>query len=148
MPGRAAVNACCDVVNRGVAVWKGKVYVASVDGRLHAISAATGKKIWEYKEVRSNHYAAGILSTDGGIVWQPSVNVPAVAIAGLAGAGDALAAGVLYGIHEDWPMARSLRLGVCTAAASLYHPTCSESVRPVDECLALGDQLGFRQPPP
>jgi sugar/nucleoside kinase (ribokinase family) len=87
-------------------------------------------------------------SASGGIVWQPSVNVPVVAIAGLAGAGDALAAGVLYGIHEDWPMARSLRLGVCTAAASLYHPTCSESVRPVDECLALGDQLGFRQPPP
>ncbi len=38
---------CCDLVNRGVAVWKGKVYVASVDGRLHAINAATGKKIWE-----------------------------------------------------------------------------------------------------
>jgi quinohemoprotein ethanol dehydrogenase len=38
---------CCDLVNRGVAVWKGKVYVASVDGRLHALSAATGKKIWE-----------------------------------------------------------------------------------------------------
>jgi quinohemoprotein ethanol dehydrogenase len=38
---------CCDLVNRGVAVWKGTVYVASVDGRLHALSAATGKKIWE-----------------------------------------------------------------------------------------------------
>jgi quinohemoprotein ethanol dehydrogenase len=39
-------NPCCDLVNRGVAVWKGKVYVASGDGRLHAIDAATGKKIW------------------------------------------------------------------------------------------------------
>jgi quinohemoprotein ethanol dehydrogenase len=39
-------NPCCDLVNRGVAVWKGRVYVASVDGRLHAIDAATGKKIW------------------------------------------------------------------------------------------------------
>jgi quinohemoprotein ethanol dehydrogenase len=38
---------CCDLVNRGVAVWKGKVYVASTDGRLHALNAATGKKIWE-----------------------------------------------------------------------------------------------------
>ena len=28
-------------------LWKGKVYVASVDGRLHALDAATGKKIWE-----------------------------------------------------------------------------------------------------
>jgi quinohemoprotein ethanol dehydrogenase len=43
----AARNPCCDLVNRGVAVWKGKVYVASGDGRLHAIDAATGKKIWE-----------------------------------------------------------------------------------------------------
>src|SRR5580704_12124989 len=42
-----ARNPCCDLVNRGVAVWKGKVFVASVDGRLHALNAATGKKIWE-----------------------------------------------------------------------------------------------------
>ena len=38
---------CCDVVNRGVALWKGKVYVASYDGRLIALDAATGKVIWE-----------------------------------------------------------------------------------------------------
>ena len=38
---------CCDVVNRGVAVWKGRVYVASYDGRLIALDAATGKPVWE-----------------------------------------------------------------------------------------------------
>jgi quinohemoprotein ethanol dehydrogenase len=43
----AARHPCCDLVNRGVAVWKGRVYVASVDGRLHALDAATGQKIWE-----------------------------------------------------------------------------------------------------
>jgi quinohemoprotein ethanol dehydrogenase len=43
---KAARNPCCDMVNRGVAVWKGKVYVAAVDGRLHALDAATGKKVW------------------------------------------------------------------------------------------------------
>jgi quinohemoprotein ethanol dehydrogenase len=43
----AGRNPCCDLVNRGVAVWKGKVYVASGDGRLHAIDAASGKKLWE-----------------------------------------------------------------------------------------------------
>ncbi|MDP9065773.1 MAG: PQQ-binding-like beta-propeller repeat protein, partial [Pseudomonadota bacterium] len=42
-----ARNPCCDLVNRGVAVWKGKVYVAAGDGRLHAIDAGTGKKLWE-----------------------------------------------------------------------------------------------------
>src|SRR5450631_3961466 len=43
----AARNPCCDLVNRGVAVWKGKVYVAAVDGRLHALDAATGAKLWD-----------------------------------------------------------------------------------------------------
>ncbi|MCB4822130.1 PQQ-dependent dehydrogenase, methanol/ethanol family [Roseicella aerolata] len=38
---------CCDVVNRGVAVHRGKVYVASYDGRLFALDAATGRKVWE-----------------------------------------------------------------------------------------------------
>lgn len=86
-------------------------------------------------------------SSGGDVVWQPSVNVPPANIAGLAGAGDAFAAGVLYGLHEGWPIARSLKLGVCAAAASLYHPTCSESVRPVEECLALGEQLKFKALP-
>ncbi len=39
--------ACCDVVNRGVAVWEGKVYVGSIDGYLHAIDARTGKRVWK-----------------------------------------------------------------------------------------------------
>jgi PQQ-dependent dehydrogenase (methanol/ethanol family) len=43
----AGYKGCCDVVNRGVAVWKGKVYVASYDGRLIAIDATTGNRVWE-----------------------------------------------------------------------------------------------------
>lgn len=39
-------NPCCDLVNRGVAVWRGRVYVACVDGRLHALDAATGAELW------------------------------------------------------------------------------------------------------
>jgi len=42
-----AVNACCDVVNRGVAAWKGKVYFGTLDGRLIALDAASGKPVWE-----------------------------------------------------------------------------------------------------
>lgn len=44
---KAGRNPCCDLDNRGVAVQQGKVYVAAVDGRLHAIDAASGKKIWD-----------------------------------------------------------------------------------------------------
>jgi quinohemoprotein ethanol dehydrogenase len=42
-----AVNACCDVVNRGVAVWGGKVFFGTLDGRLEALDATTGKLVWE-----------------------------------------------------------------------------------------------------
>ena len=39
--------ACCDVVNRGAAFYKGSVYVGVLDGRLAAIDAATGKVAWQ-----------------------------------------------------------------------------------------------------
>lgn len=41
------VDACCDVVNRGVAVWEGKAYVGTLDGRLIALDSATGEVVWE-----------------------------------------------------------------------------------------------------
>ena len=44
--GKIAVFACCDVVNRGVAVWKGRVYVGTLDGRLVALDAASGEPVW------------------------------------------------------------------------------------------------------
>ena len=40
------VKACCDVVNRGVAVYDGKVYVGVIDGRLEALDAETGEIVW------------------------------------------------------------------------------------------------------
>ena len=43
VPGAWGRYACCDVVNRGVAVWKGAVYVGTLDGRLVKLDAKTGK---------------------------------------------------------------------------------------------------------
>lgn len=40
------VDACCDVVNRGVAVWEGKVFVGTIDGRLIALDSTTGEELW------------------------------------------------------------------------------------------------------
>ncbi|MBM4188788.1 MAG: PQQ-dependent dehydrogenase, methanol/ethanol family [Gemmatimonadetes bacterium] len=40
-------KACCDVVSRGLQVWKGRVYVATLDGYLVALEAATGKEVWK-----------------------------------------------------------------------------------------------------
>ena len=46
VPGQADFKACCDVVNRGVAVAQGKVLVGTVDGRLIALDAKSGAVIW------------------------------------------------------------------------------------------------------
>ncbi|MBP7704551.1 MAG: PQQ-dependent dehydrogenase, methanol/ethanol family [Caulobacter sp.] len=43
---KTGVKACCDSVNRGVALWKGRVYFGALDGRLIALDARTGKKVW------------------------------------------------------------------------------------------------------
>lgn len=40
-------RACCDVVNRGVALYEGKVFVGVIDGGLVALDAATGKPVWQ-----------------------------------------------------------------------------------------------------
>lgn len=95
------------------------------------------------------HFPEGSYAHDakGNGIWQPSLKVPKDWIAGAAGAGDAFAAGCLYGIHEEWPMAESLKLGVCCAAASLSHPSCTAGVRSLKDSLALADQFGFQPLP-
>ena len=95
------------------------------------------------------HFPEAVLAcgAQGEKVWQRSLCLPASYIQGAAGAGDALASGVLFGLHEGWPMSESLRLGVCAAAASLAHPTCSEGVQSRTECLALAAKFGFNDSP-
>ena len=57
VPGEWGVNGCCDVANRGVAVWNGKVYVGTFDGRLVALDARTGEPLWEVLTIdRSKRY--------------------------------------------------------------------------------------------
>src|ERR1700730_11326181 len=45
--GAKGFDACCEVVNRGVALLKGKVYVGTLDGRLVALDAKSGKVLWD-----------------------------------------------------------------------------------------------------
>jgi quinohemoprotein ethanol dehydrogenase len=47
VPGEWAVSLCCGIVNRGAAVWKGRVIWGTLDGRLISVDAKTGKKVWE-----------------------------------------------------------------------------------------------------
>ena len=57
-PGQWAVNVCCGIVNRGIAAWHGKIYVGTLDGRLVAIDAASGRPVWSTLTVdQSKHYS-------------------------------------------------------------------------------------------
>ena len=44
-------KACCDVVNRGAAVWKGFVFLATLDGRLLKLKAKSGEVVWEINTI-------------------------------------------------------------------------------------------------
>lgn len=44
--GQFAKDACCDIVNRGVAVWDGLVFVGALDGVLYALDKETGDVVW------------------------------------------------------------------------------------------------------
>ena len=43
------INLCCGVDNRGAAAWKGKIIFGTLDGRLIALDAKTGKPVWSVK---------------------------------------------------------------------------------------------------
>jgi sugar/nucleoside kinase (ribokinase family) len=92
------------------------------------------------------HYPEGAssLGRDGQFHQHGSVTLPPNYIKGAAGAGDAFSAGVLLAWHEGLPVEEGLRYGVCAAAANLSDETCTRGLRPLKDCLALGEQYGFR----
>jgi sugar/nucleoside kinase (ribokinase family) len=95
------------------------------------------------------HFPEGAIavSKDGKSVFQPGINVPADLIKGTVGAGDAFAAGVLAGVHENWEMEKNLLLGVSVAARSLIDSNASGSIIAWEECLDFGKSLGYRKCP-
>ena len=46
VPTKYGRMACCDIVSRGLAAEGGKIYVATLDGRLIALDAKSGKPLW------------------------------------------------------------------------------------------------------
>ena len=117
--------------------------VTSVEGARRAAAILLGQGPMEVVVI---HYPAGCVAAarDGRVLALPSVRVPPDAIKGANGAGDAFAAGVLFGLHQGWPLEDGLRLGLCAAAAALRSVSTTGSVAPAAECLALGRKWGWR----
>jgi quinohemoprotein ethanol dehydrogenase len=69
----SARNACCDTVNRGVAVRDGMVFVASEDGRLHALDSKTGAEKWTADTIISRNKSYTYASTGAVLLTSDSV---------------------------------------------------------------------------
>jgi alcohol dehydrogenase (cytochrome c)/quinohemoprotein ethanol dehydrogenase len=54
VPGEWLRNVCCGNVNRGIAVYEGKIYMGTLDARLVAIDAKTGKEAWSISTIEGD----------------------------------------------------------------------------------------------
>ena len=48
LPGDVAPHLCCDVINRGMALYGDKAYVATLDGHSVALDTASGQVVWDH----------------------------------------------------------------------------------------------------
>jgi len=93
------------------------------------------------------HFPEGAyaLTKDGKECFHASLQLPEGYNQGAVGAGDAFCGGVLYGLHENWPIQECLKLAVCNAATCLSHPSATGGMRPLKDTLKLFDQFGCRK---
>lgn len=93
------------------------------------------------------HFPAGAvaIARDGQIWTASSVSIPQAEIVSANGAGDAFAAGVLYGLHEGWSVDAALELAHACAAMSLRGLSTCSAVDTYQTCLAQARLWGHRQ---
>jgi sugar/nucleoside kinase (ribokinase family) len=113
-----------------------------------ALAEQVCKKLLEMgvNEIAAIHHPHGAVAVrrNGEVAHAPSVNVQQSEIIGSVGAGDAFYAGMLFGLHEDWPLAECLTLANAGAATSLHSPTTSASIKPWRQCLDYAKARGVR----
>ena len=117
--------------------------------------AAAGRACHRLREmgvcqVAAIHFPEGAVAVDEArrLHAQPSVRWPDERIVSAVGAGDAFAAGLVYGLHEGWPVARGLRLAVAVAAVSLESLDTIGAIGTWQACEAETRPYGYRPAPP
>ena len=93
------------------------------------------------------HFERGAVCAhrDGECYEQGAVCLPDDMIQGTVGAGDAFAAGFVYGLHENLGPADCMHYAVRCAAACLTDPTPSGGMRPLGECLNWAEKFGYHE---
>jgi sugar/nucleoside kinase (ribokinase family) len=95
------------------------------------------------------HFPEGAVAVGRGgeVAAVGSVAMPASDIAGVNGAGDAFAAGAIWGWHEGRSLEAALRLGHAAAAASMREVSTTRGLAPVAQVEALATRYGYRPDP-
>lgn len=93
------------------------------------------------------HHPMGAIALDenGTHYSKASVNVPKEEIKGTNGAGDAFAAGLIYGLHQEWDIGSAMELGHASAAASVRGLGTTDTVMAWGDCLELASLWGWRE---
>ena len=101
------------------------------------------------RQVAAIHFPEGAVAVDeaGTLHAQPSVRWPDARIVSAVGAGDAFAAGLVYGLHEGWPVPRGLELAVCVAAVCLESLDTNATIGTWQACEAETRPYGYRDGP-
>ena len=101
------------------------------------------------RQVAAIHFPEDAVAADadGVIHAQPAVRWPESRIVSAVGAGDAFAAGLVYGLHEGWPVARGLELAVSVAAVCLESMDTNATIGTWQECEAKTGPYGHREGP-
>lgn len=116
-----------------------------VDLRTAGDAAKILAKIGNAKQVVIRFPAGALaLQEDGCVVTEGSVQVPNSRRINMSGVGHGFAAGFLYGVHENWAPAQSLKAAHATAAACLMDGTPSGGIRIMSSCLELITKYGQR----
>ena len=83
------------------------------------------------------------MDEDGTYAECGRLNYPDGWIKGTVGAGDAFCAGVLYAAAKGMSIGDAIKMGNCSAVASLSRPGATEGMMPAEKAFELGTQMGF-----
>ncbi|CAF1259522.1 unnamed protein product [Adineta steineri] len=84
------------------------------------------------------------MTNDKNLFLQGSIVLREEFIKGSVEDGDTFVSGLIYGIHQQWSLDKTLHLAVCIAAMSLSHESSTDGMKDIEQCLNL-QKYGFRR---
>ncbi|MCQ2378793.1 MAG: carbohydrate kinase family protein [Victivallaceae bacterium] len=112
-----------------------------------AVDFLFSKGVGETAVIHFPEGAAG-RTKDGAFVYAPSCAIRKSEIVGSTGAGDAFCAGVMYALHQDWPLDEALKLGAASSNFNLRDATASGGAVSLEKMMDFLKTCEFGPMPP